>query len=406
METRRIKVRNGEGLTFSVVGRGPARSATSMTARRKNVDRDDRASARERRQGVRLVASLRQRARGSPDGRGPEARQRDEILVSTKIGRIMDPFTKTPKPRSDVVSPGFAGGHPHAPRFDYSYDGAMVDRAFLASHGLDRLDIVLIHDCDVWTHGKEEAPARFKEAMEGAYRALDKLRNEKVIKAISFGINEADTCVKFAKAGDFDVAMMAGRYTLIDQTGLAEFLPLALEKNMGVMLAGVFNSGILATGSGAGAKYDYGEAPEAVIKKVKAIEEICTKHKVTLRQAAIQFALGHPAVVSVVLGAVKPEEVKSNVHDASVRSRRACGRTSKRRSSWTRPRRRRDRRGGNASRGVRQRAATGVRIGSIMPDTIVNSAQARACPGGLRARETQARAEAEKRLTRKSRWDH
>ena len=118
--------------------------------------------------------------------------------------------------------------------------------------GLDRLDIVLIHDCDVWTHGKEEAPGRFKEAMEGAYRALDKLRNEKVIKAIGFGINEADTCVKFAKAGDFDVAMMAGRYTLIDQTGLTEFLPLALEKNMGVMLAGVFNSGILATGSGAG----------------------------------------------------------------------------------------------------------------------------------------------------------
>ena len=121
------------------------------------------------------------------------------------------------------------------------------------------------------------------------------------IKAIGFGINEADTCVKFAKAGDFDVAMMAGRYTLIDQTGLAEFLPLALEKNMGVMLAGVFNSGILATGSGTGAKFDYTDAPKAVVDKVKAIEEICKKHKVTLRQAAIQFALGHPAVVSVVL---------------------------------------------------------------------------------------------------------
>jgi D-threo-aldose 1-dehydrogenase len=154
--------------------------------------------------------------------------------------------------------------------------------------------------------------------MEGAYKALDKLRKEKTIKAIGFGINEADTCVKFAKAGDFDVAMMAGRYTLIDQTGLAEFLPLALEKNMGVMLAGVFNSGILATGSGAGAKYDYTAAPKAVVDKVKAIEEICKKHKVTLRQAAIQFALGHPAVVTVVLGAVKPEEVKSNVSDATV----------------------------------------------------------------------------------------
>ena len=154
--------------------------------------------------------------------------------------------------------------------------------------------------------------------MEGSYRALDKLRNEKTIKAIGFGINDAATCVKFAKAGDFDVAMMAGRYTLIDQTGLAEFLPLALEKNMGVMLAGVFNSGILATGSGPGAKFDYTDASKAVVDKVKAIEEICAKHKITLRQAAIQFALGHPAVVTVVLGAVKPEEVKSNVHDATV----------------------------------------------------------------------------------------
>src|SRR5271156_6941459 len=122
--------------------------------------------------------------------------KRDESLVSTKIGRIMAPFTKPPKPRSDVVSPGFAGGHPHAPRFDYSYDGAMrsLEHSLLRT-GLDRLDIVLIHDCDVWTHGRHDAPARFKEAMSGAYLALDKLRREKVIKAIGFGINEADTCV-------------------------------------------------------------------------------------------------------------------------------------------------------------------------------------------------------------------
>ena len=100
--------------------------------------------------------------------------------------------------------------------------------------------------------------------MSGAYLALDKLRREKVVKAIGFGINEADTCVKFAKAGDFDVAMMAGRYTLIDQTGLEEFLPLALEKNMAYARR-VFNSGILATGSGADAKFDYAAPPEAVV---------------------------------------------------------------------------------------------------------------------------------------------
>ena len=319
METRRIKARNGEGLTFTVVGlgTGPMGDFYELLDEKTEIATVEQALA----SGVRVFDSSPHYGNGLAEARmgaGLRRAKRDEILVSTKIGRIMDPFTKPPKPRSDVVSPGFAGGHPHAPRFDYSYDGAMrsIEHSLLRL-GLDRVDIVLIHDCDVWTHGKEEAPARFKEAMAGAYKALDKLRHDKVVKAIGFGINEADTCVKFARAGDFDVAMMAGRYTLIDQTGLKEFLPLALEKHIGVMLAGVFNSGILATGSGAGAKFDYANAPEAVVKKVKAIEEICRKHKVSLRQAAIQFAFAHPAVVSVVLGAVKPEEVKANVADAS-----------------------------------------------------------------------------------------
>jgi D-threo-aldose 1-dehydrogenase len=319
METRRIKARNGEGLTFSVVGLGtaPMGDLYELLDEKTMIATFEQALA----SGVRVFDSSPHYGNGLAEtrmGAGLRRAPRDQILVSTKIGRVMDPFAKKAEPRKDVISPGFLGGFPHAPRFDYSYDGAMrsIEHSLLRM-GLDRLDIVLIHDCDVWTHGKEEAPARFKEAMEGCYRALDKLRNEKVIKAIGFGINEADTCVKFAKAGDFDVAMMAGRYTLIDQTGLKEFLPLALEKNMGVMLAGVFNSGILATGAAPGAKFDYAAAPEPVLAKVRAIEEVCRKHKVTLRQAAMQFAFAHPAVVSIVLGAVKPEEVKVNAEDAS-----------------------------------------------------------------------------------------
>ena len=320
METRRIKARNGEGLTFSVVGEGtgPLGDFYELLDEKTSIATIEQALA----SGVKVFDSSPHYGNGLAEARigaGLRRAKRDEILVSTKIGRIMDPFTKRPEARKDVVTPGFAGGYPHAPRFDYSYDGAMrsIEHSLLRM-GLDRIDIVLIHDCDVWTHGPEEAPVRFKEAMEGCYRALDKLRNEKVVKAIGFGINDADTCVKFARAGDFDVAMMAGRYTLIDHTGLKEFLPLAFEKKKGVMLAGVFNSGILATGSGPHAKFDYTDAPKAILDKVKAIEAICKTHKVTLRQAAIQFALAHPAVVSVVLGAVKPEEVKANVHDASV----------------------------------------------------------------------------------------
>jgi D-threo-aldose 1-dehydrogenase len=112
--------------------------------------------------------------------------------------------------------------------------------------------------------------------------------------------------------------MMAGRYTLLVQTGLEEFLPLAQQKKMGVMLAGVFNSGILATGSVPHAKFDYADAPTEIVAKVKKIEDVCKAHGVTIRQAALQFSIAHPAVVSIVLGAVKPDEVKANVHDATV----------------------------------------------------------------------------------------
>jgi D-threo-aldose 1-dehydrogenase len=257
-------------------------------------------------------------------GAGLRRAPRDEIVVSTKIGRIMDPRVPKPKPRSDVVSPGFAGGFPHAPRFDYSYDGVMrsIEHSLLRL-GMDRVDVVLIHDCDIWTHGAEEAPQRFKEAMAGAYPALDKLRADKVVRAIGFGINDAETCVKFAKAGDFDVAMLAGRYSLLVQSGLDEFLPLAHQKKMGVMLAGVFNSGILATGSIPHAKFDYTDASPEIVDKVKKIEAVCKAHGITIRQAAVQFAIAHPAVVSVVLGAVKPEEVKANVADGAAKIPRA-----------------------------------------------------------------------------------
>jgi D-threo-aldose 1-dehydrogenase len=240
---------------------------------------------------------------------------RDEYIVSTKIGRVMDPFGKPPERNKDVYSPGFLGGYSHAPRFDYSYDGTMrsVEQSLLRT-GLSRLDVLLIHDCDVWTHGKD-AERRFKEAMDGAYKALDKLRSEKTVAAIGFGINEADTCVKFARAGDFDVAMMAGRYSLLIQNGLVEFLPLALEKKMGVMLAGVFNSGILATGAVAGAKFEYAPAPPEIMERVRRIEAVCTSHGTSIRRAAIQFAMAHPAVVSVVLGAVKPAEIEATATD-------------------------------------------------------------------------------------------
>jgi D-threo-aldose 1-dehydrogenase len=198
--------------------------------------------------------------------------------------------------------------------FDYSYDGTMrsVEQSLLRL-GIDRLDLLLIHDVDVWTHGADAIEARFREAMTGAYVALDKLRAEGVIAGIGVGVNEADMCVRFAKAGSFDTMLLAGRYSLLEQPALSEFLPLAQQQGIGVLLGGVFNSGILATGAVSGAKYNYRDAPPPILDKVARIERICAHHNVTLPVAALHFALGHPAVVSLVLGGQSPQEVERNV---------------------------------------------------------------------------------------------
>lgn len=232
---------------------------------------------------------------------------RDSVVLSSKVGRWME----AGKPKTD--GSGYLGGLPHPAVIDYSYDGAM--RSFeqsLLRLGTDRIDILLIHDVDVWTHG-DQMERRFGEAMDGAYRALERLRASGAVKAIGIGVNEAEMCERFARTGDFDVMMLAGRYTLLEQGALDGFLPLALEKKIAIMLAGVFNSGILATGARAGAHYNYSAAPPEIIARVERIEAICRAHDVALPQAALAFAGAHPAVSSVVLGAVTPEQVRQNI---------------------------------------------------------------------------------------------
>ena len=237
---------------------------------------------------------------------------REDVVISTKIGRVALPFAG----RGD--GSGYLGGLPHGLRFDYSYDGAMrsLEQSALRL-GVDRLDIVLIHDVDVWTHGRDMIEQRFAEAMDGAYRALDELRAAGAVKAIGVGVNEAEMCERFARAGDFDTMLLAGRYSLLEQPALASFMPLAQEKGIGLMLGGVFNSGILATGPIAGAKYNYRPAPPEILARVGTIEAVCARHGVPLRRAALQFPLGLPAVASLVMGAVRPEEVEDQVAELS-----------------------------------------------------------------------------------------
>jgi D-threo-aldose 1-dehydrogenase len=237
------------------------------------------------------------------------AEDREGLVVSTKVGRHLHPEAP------DRVDRGqFAGGLNFRVVPDYSYDGAM--RAFeqsLQRLGMDRVDVVHIHDVDVWTWGGEDAfQARFREAMTGAYRALHDLRAQGVIRAVGVGVNEVRPMLMFADAGEFDTFMLAGRYTLLEQAPLDDLLPLCAERGIGVLTAGPYNSGILATGAVEGAKFDYRPAPPAILERVRRIEAVCARHGVPLAAAAVQFPLAHPAVSAMVPGAVRPEEVDAN----------------------------------------------------------------------------------------------
>src|ERR1700730_17748659 len=207
---------------------------------------------------------------------------RDQVVVCTKVGRWMDPF------HGRGYGSGFVGGQPHRAVIDYSHDGTLrsVEQSLLRL-GTDRLDLLLIHDVDVWTHGADAIEDRFREAMAGAYVALDRLRSEGVVAGIGIGVNEAEMCVRFAQAGSFDTMLLAGRYSLLEQPALAHFLPLAERKGIGVLLGGVFNSGILATGAVQGAKYNYRDAPPHVLARVADIQRVCDAHGVALPTAAL-----------------------------------------------------------------------------------------------------------------------
>lgn len=233
---------------------------------------------------------------------------RESFVLSTKVGR----WYRAAKGPADHGN--WAGGLEFNAVLDYSYDGAM--RSFeqsLLRLGLGSIDVLLIHDVDVHTHGSREACDRcFDQAMEGAYRALSELRRNGDVKGIGVGVNEADMCARFARAGDFDCMLLAGRYTLLEQGALDEFLPLCEAKNIGVMAGGTFNSGILASGARPGAKYNYSDAPLHVRERVARLDAVCSAHRVPLAAAAIQFPLGHPKVSSVVIGAISPQEIRQN----------------------------------------------------------------------------------------------
>ena len=238
------------------------------------------------------------------------AKPRHAFLISTKVGRLLDLCSPRERSRPNA----FFETPSRRERFDYSYDGVMRSLEFsLERLGLDSIDIVFAHDVDLTTHDHKDAVDwHLAEFMKGGYRALDELRAAGAIKAIGAGVNEWEAAEAFARAGDFDVFMLAGRYTLLEQDALTSFLPLCHEKGIGVVIGGPFNSGILATGPRANAHYNYRPAPDDVKERVRRIQQICKAFKVRLPEAALHFPFGHPAVVSVAPGVSRASEAKRN----------------------------------------------------------------------------------------------
>ena len=218
------------------------------------------------------------------------AKPRQAFLISTKVGRLLELCSPRERSRPNA----FFETPSRRERFDYSYDGVMRWLEFsLERLGLDSIDIVFAHDVDLTTHAHKDAVDwHLAEFMKGGYRALDELRAAGAIKAIGAGVNEWEAAEAFAQAGDFDVFMLAGRYTLLEQDALTSFLPLCLEKGIGVVIGAPFNSGILATGPRADAHYNYRSAPDDVKERVRRIQQICKAFKVKLPEAALHFRSG------------------------------------------------------------------------------------------------------------------
>jgi D-threo-aldose 1-dehydrogenase len=237
-------------------------------------------------------------------------KQRDDYVLSTKVGRLLQ--VCPPESRTGIGK--FFDTPSRREIYDYSYDGVMRSvEASLERLGIDRIDVLLAHDVDIFTHGSKAASdARIAELMQGGYRAMLDLRQSGVVKAIGAGVNEWQVCQSLAEQGDFDLFLLAGRYTLLEQDALDTFLPLCERRGIGVILGGPYNSGILATGARPGAFYNYDPAPQPILDRVARIEAVCKAHGVRLIEAALRFPLNHPSVVSVIPGAQTAAEVLRN----------------------------------------------------------------------------------------------
>jgi D-threo-aldose 1-dehydrogenase len=224
---------------------------------------------------------------------------RDEFVFSTKVGRLLTPAGEAPSP-----------GLPNLQvETDYSRDGVLRSlEASLERTGLDRIDILHVHDPD----------EHMDTALDETFPTLRELRDQGVIRAVSAGMNHAAPLARFVREAGVDSVLLAGRYTLLDQSALDDLLPLCAQRNVGFIAAGVVNSGILADPH-RDAPFFYRQAPPELIAKAQAMQVVCARHGVALVDAALQFPFGHPATSTVLIGSRSPDEISRNIASVGVR---------------------------------------------------------------------------------------
>lgn len=216
-----------------------------------------------------------------------------DYVLSDKVGRLLKPGLPENPLEFGMYSP-----LPFHVVYDYGYDGIM--RAYednLQRLGLDRIDMLFVHDIGAFTHG-EENDRHFADLKAGGYKALDELRSQGLVKAIGLGVNENEVCMDALDIGDWDVFLLAGRYTLLEQTSLDALFPACEAAGTSIICGGPFNSGALVGGD----TWNYAKAPESVMNKVKQLKEVADSFSVPLAAAALQFPLAHDLITSVIPG--------------------------------------------------------------------------------------------------------
>lgn len=263
--------------------------------------------------GIRYFDTAPQYGLGRSEMRFADALARfdlENLTLSTKVGRVLEDCAL-----NDVTPESFVDVPQKRIIFDFSYDGIM--RSYedsIARLRSNRIDMLFLHDIDAGANGQEFEDNNLRQLFsQGGYRALSELRDADKISAIGAGVNTWQICERLLGEADFDGFLLAGRYTLLEQDPLESFLPLCKKRDVGIILGGPYNSGILATGAINGARYDYAPAPDAILQRVRNLDDVCRAHNTPLIAAALQFPLGHSAVKSVIPGASSPDEVRQNV---------------------------------------------------------------------------------------------